>query len=155
MSTGDIVNNASSPFTFSVSSDVHHGAEVKLLLTLSNGAGYNSVGYIGLEVAGKSLSAYGVDVAGSSQDVLTSGQTSTVHIELFNSGSTTALDISGQITSASPAIEILDNNLKLCFKFFPKPIPGSIIIKSLEKLFFSQIFILDSKKSNISNKTSL
>ena len=110
MSTGDIVNNASSPFTFSVSADVHHGAEVKLLLTLSNGAGYNSVGYIGLEVAGKSLSAYGVDVAGNSQDVLTSGQTSTVHIELFNSGSTTALDISGQITSASPAIEILDNN---------------------------------------------
>ena len=51
-----------------------------------------------------------MDVAGSSQDVLTSGQTSTVHIELFNSGSTTALDISGQITSASPAIEILDNN---------------------------------------------
>jgi hypothetical protein len=110
LSTGDIVNNASSPFTFSVSDDVHHGAEVKLLLTLNNGAGYNSVGYIGLEVAGKSLSAYGVDVVGNSQDVLTSGQTSTVHIELFNSGSTTALDISGQITSASPAIEILDNN---------------------------------------------
>ena len=110
LSTGDIVNNASSPFTFSVSADVHDGAEVKLLLTLSNGAGYNSVGYIGLKVAGKSLSAYGIDVAGSSQDVLTSGQTSTVHIELYNSGSTTALNISGQITSASPAIEILDNS---------------------------------------------
>ena len=109
LGSGDIVNNASSPFTFSVNDDVHHGAEIKLLLILANESGYSSVGYVGLIVAGKNLYAYGVDVAGSSQDVLTSGQTSTVHIELHNSGSTSALNISGQITSASTAIEILDN----------------------------------------------
>jgi hypothetical protein len=109
LGSGDIINNASSPFTFSVNDDVHHGAEVKLLLNLSNESGYSSVGYVGLIVAGKNLYAYGVDIEGSSQDVLTSGQTSTVHIELHNSGSTSALNISGQITSASTAIEILDN----------------------------------------------
>ena len=109
LGSGDIINNASDPFTFSVNDDVHHGAEIKLLLNLSNESGYSSVGYVGLIVAGKNLYADGVDVEGSSQDVLTSGQTSTVHIELHNSGSTTAMDISGQITSASTAIEILDN----------------------------------------------
>ena len=109
LGSGDIINNASDPFTFSVNDDVHHGAEIKLLLNLSNESGYTSVGYVGLIVAGKNLYADGVDVAGSSQDVLTSGQTSAVHIELHNSGSTTAVDISGQITSASTAIEILDN----------------------------------------------
>ena len=109
LGTGDIINNTSDPFTFSVNDDVHHGAEIKLLLNLSNESGYSSIGYVGLIVAGKNLYASGVDVAGNNQDVLTSGQTSTVHIELHNSGSTTAMDISGQITSASTAIEILDN----------------------------------------------
>ena len=33
-------------------------------------------------------------------------------------------------------MEILDIILRLCSKFFPKPIPGSIIINSFLKLFF-------------------
>ena len=62
-----------------------------------------------LEVAGKNLYAHSIDVTGSSQDVLSSGQTSNVHIELHNIGSTTAQNITGVITSASQAIEIIDN----------------------------------------------
>ena len=109
LATGDIVNNASSPFTFNINNNVQHGADINLLLTLTNDSGYNSVGYVGLNIAGKNLYAYGVDVVGNNQDVLVSGQTSTVHIELHNSGATSAINIVGQITSASPAIEILDN----------------------------------------------
>ena len=41
--------------------------------------------------------------------MLSSGQTSNVHIELHNIGSTTAQNITGVITSASQAIEIIDN----------------------------------------------
>ena len=109
VNTGDIVNNASLPFTFSVTEDVQHGSEISLLLSLTNESGYSSVGYVGLIVAGKYLYAYGLDVLGNGQDVLTTGQTSTVHIQLHNSGSTSATNITGQITSASTAIEILDN----------------------------------------------
>ena len=109
VNTGDIVNNTSLPFTFSVTEDVQHGSEISLLLSLTNESGYSSVGYVGLIVAGKNLYAYGIDVLGNGQDVLTSGQTSMVHIQLHNSGSISATNITGQITSASTAIEILDN----------------------------------------------
>jgi hypothetical protein len=108
--TGDIVNNTSSPFTFSVNENVQHGSEISLLLSFSNDIGYSSVGYIELIIAGKNLYAYGIDVSGNSQDVLTAGQTSTVHLQLHNSGSTSATNVTGQITSASSAIEILDNS---------------------------------------------
>ena len=74
------------------------------MLTLSNDSGYVSTGYLELEVAGKNLYAHSIDVTGSSQDVLSSGQTSNVHIELHNIGSIIAQNITGVITSASQAI---------------------------------------------------
>ena len=48
------------------------------------------------------------------------------------------LFLEGPIKIGTPKlwkIEILESNLKLCPKFFPNPIPGSIIIKSLLKPF--------------------
>ena len=104
-----MVSNDSNPFTFNVSNSVTDESIIKLMLTLSNDSGYVSTGYLELEVAGKNLYAYSIDVTGSSQDVLSSGQTSNVHIELHNIGSTTAQNITGVITSASQAIEIIDN----------------------------------------------
>ena len=92
-----------------MSNSVTDESIIKLMLTLSNDSGYVSAGYLELEVAGKNLYAHSIDVTGSSQDVLSSGQTSNVHIELHNIGSTTAQNITGVITSASQAIEIIDN----------------------------------------------
>ena len=103
------VSNESNPYTFNVSNSVTDESIIKLMLTLSNDSGYVSTGYLELEVAGKNLYAHSIDVTGSSQDVLSIGQTSNVHIELHNIGSTTAQNITGVITSASQAIEIIDN----------------------------------------------
>ena len=93
LSAGDAVNNISSPFVFTVANDVHDDAEIHLLLNFNNDSDYNSTGFIELFVSGKDLNAYGVDVPGNSQDVLTAGQTFTVHIELSNSGNVLAENI--------------------------------------------------------------
>ena len=109
LSAGDAVNNISSPFVFMVDNDVHDGSEIHLLLNFNNGSDYSSTGFIELFVSGKDLNGHAVDVPGNSQDVLTPGQAFTVHIELSNSGSVLAENIIGEITSASSAIEIIDN----------------------------------------------
>jgi len=110
LTSGGIVSNDSSPFTISVNNDVHDDSSVRLLLTLSNDSGYVSTGYLELQISGKNVYAYGIDVVGSSQDVLSSGETSEVHIELHNIGSTSAQSIIGTIASASAAIDIIDNS---------------------------------------------
>jgi len=110
LNSGDIVNNNSAPFTVKINSDVEHGSEVHLILSLVNESGYSSTGLIELIVEGKNLFAYGVDIPGTNVDVLSPGQSSIVDIELYNSGSVSANNITGTITSGSNAIEIIDNN---------------------------------------------
>ena len=110
LTSGDVVSNDSSPFTFTVNNDVHDNSNVKLLLTLTNSNGYLSTGYLEFSVSGKNIYASNIDVSGSSQDVLSAGEISNVHIQLHNIGSTIAQNITGQITSSSGAIEIIDNS---------------------------------------------
>ena len=93
-----------------MNNNVNDESSVRLLLTLSNDSGYVSIGYLELQISGKNVYAYGIDVVGSSQDVLSIGETSNVHIELHNIGSTSAQSITGTITTASSAIEIIDNS---------------------------------------------
>ena len=89
---------------------MHDNSNIKLLLTLTNSNDYLSTGYVEFSVSGKNIYASNIDVSGSSQDVLSAGEISNVHIQLHNIGSTVAQNITGQITSSSSAIEIVDNS---------------------------------------------
>jgi hypothetical protein len=96
-----------------VNNDLHDNSNIKLLLTLTNSSDYISTGYIEFTVSGKNVYASDIDVSGSSQDVLSAGEASNVHIQLHNIGSTIAQNITGQITSSSSSIEIIDNTALL------------------------------------------
>ena len=108
ISVNEIVSSAE-PFVFSVMEGLEDGAGLGLSLFITDDQGYSATGQINLQVFGNRLFANSVDVVGSTQDVLTPGETSTVHIVLSNEGSTAATSIAGSITSASSAIEITDN----------------------------------------------
>ena len=98
LTSGDVVSNDLSPFTFSVNNDVHDNSNIKLLLTLTNSSDYLSTGYVEFSVSGKNIYASNIDVSGNTQDVLSAGEISNVHIQLHNIGSTIAQNITGQIT---------------------------------------------------------
>lgn len=110
LSIGGMASNDSSPFTLSVNNNVTDQSRIKLILSLVNDSGYSSKGYIELQIDGKNLYAYSIDVIGNNQNVLSSGQTSNVNIELHNIGSTIAQNVTGVITSASQSIEIIDDS---------------------------------------------
>ena len=101
--------SGSEPFVFTVADGLEDGTTLGLSLFITDDDGYNAAGQIDLHVSGNRIFASDVDVFGSTQDVLTPGESSTVHIELHNDGSTAAMGITGTITCASSAIEITDN----------------------------------------------
>ena len=61
--------------------------------------------------------------------------------------------VHGEVTDKN--VDIFDIILKLCFKFFPNPMPGSIIILLCFIPFDLTNFIFFSKKSYISNSSFL
>ena len=104
--------NTSSPsmaFVISLADGLPDGADLGLQISFTESGGAEMQSVIDIQVSGNSLIGTGVNVIGSTNDVLTPGLSSYFEIELKNIGSTNAYSVTGTITCASPFIEILDN----------------------------------------------
>jgi hypothetical protein len=76
----DEIVSSTEPFVFSVADGMEDGATLGLFLSITDDDGYNATGQVDLYVSGNRLFASDVDVVGSTQDVLTPGESSSVHI---------------------------------------------------------------------------
>ncbi|MBT3519139.1 MAG: hypothetical protein HN469_06705, partial [Candidatus Marinimicrobia bacterium] len=138
--------NTSSPsmaFVISLADGLPDGADLGLQISFTESGGAEMQSVIDIQVSGNSLIGTGVNVIGSTNDVLTPGLSSYFEIELKNIGSTNAYSVTGTITCASPFIEILDNtgtwasiqsgneafNGNNYFEVFPleEALPGTIV----------------------------
>ena len=110
---GDLASNetiaGSAPFIITLAEGLAEGVELDLLVTFSDESGNTFNGVLDIIVSGNSLRAISVDILGSANDILSPGESSFVKIELQNIGSTNAFSVAGNITCASPFVEILDN----------------------------------------------
>jgi hypothetical protein len=111
---GDIFSGetigSSSPFILTLDSGIHDGTHLNLTATFIDDTGNSFAGALNINVSGNNLLATDIDVIGSINDVLSPGQISNFKIELDNSGTTNAIQVTGTITCASPFVEIVDNS---------------------------------------------
>ena len=108
ISSGGTVN-APTPFLINLAEGLPDNSNLNLIVNFTVNNAENSSGLLNVNISGNNLFASGIDVIGSTNDVLTVGGTSNFKIELKNSGSTHASTVTGTIACASPYVEILDN----------------------------------------------
>ncbi len=97
------------PYVVTLAEGLPDDANLDLIIYFNDNGGSPSSGILTVSVSGNNLFATSVDVIGSSSDILTPGESSHFKIELNNSGTVNASEVTGTITCASPLIEILDN----------------------------------------------
>ena len=108
ISSGGTVN-APTPFLINLAEGLPDNSNLNLIVNFTVNNAENSSGLLNVNISGNNLFASGIDIIGSTNDVLTVGGTSNFKIELKNSGSTHASTVTGTIACASPYVEILDN----------------------------------------------
>ena len=108
INSGETVS-APTPFVIQFADGLQEGADLDLIVTFLDEGGSTSSGLINLNISGNNLFASNLDVLGTVNDILNPGQSSYLKIQLSNIGSTSASNITGTITCASPFIEIIDN----------------------------------------------
>jgi len=110
---GDILSgntvDASSPYVITLAEGLPDGANLDLIINFNDDIGSTASGMLNVTVSGNNLFATSVDIIGSSNDILSPGESSNFKIELNNSGAVNASAITGTITCASSLIEITDN----------------------------------------------
>jgi len=107
--SSDQTISGSTPFIISLVDGIADGTELDLMVTFTDESGNTFFGVLDIIISGNALKAVDVDVLGAASDLLMPGETSYVKIELQNNGSTNAISIVGNITCASPFVEIIDD----------------------------------------------
>ncbi len=109
INSGETVSSNSS-FVINLLDGLPEGADLELMINFTDNESSEYTGWLDIGVSGSHLRASGVDVLGSSDNILEPGESSFIKINLDNIGSSDANFIQGTITCASPFIEILDDS---------------------------------------------